>query len=72
MNREPKDEVFGDVAGSNFQPELEHTISNRWMTALTVNPDKAGVSRHDIIDALAVEKCRRTPGLETSASSAYV
>lgn len=59
MGRVLKDEVIVDC--SAFLPGQEHIMSNRWMTALTVSSDKAGVSRHDIIDALAVENVDARP-----------
>src|SRR5690625_918158 len=43
-------EAFADVPGISFQPELEETMSNRWLTALTIDPEVAGVSRHEIIE----------------------
>ncbi|WP_124221026.1 aminotransferase class I/II-fold pyridoxal phosphate-dependent enzyme [Aquisalibacillus elongatus] len=45
-------EAFKVIDGFEFQPELEGTFSNRWLTALTVDPKKAGITRDDIINAL--------------------
>ncbi|GGF22748.1 putative pyridoxal phosphate-dependent aminotransferase EpsN [Halobacillus andaensis] len=45
-------EAFNDVPGMNFQPELEGSISNRWLTALTIDPQITGVSRHQIVEKL--------------------
>ncbi|MBP2258791.1 DegT/DnrJ/EryC1/StrS family aminotransferase [Virgibacillus alimentarius] len=46
-------EAFADQPGFAFMPELEGTKSNRWLTALTVDPEQAGVDRTVIIEALA-------------------
>ncbi|ASN04234.1 aminotransferase class I/II-fold pyridoxal phosphate-dependent enzyme [Virgibacillus necropolis] len=45
-------EAFADQPGFDFMPELEGTKSNRWLTALTVDPEQAGISREEIIEAL--------------------
>jgi len=31
---------LGNVLGINFMPEMSETISNRWLTTLTIDPDK--------------------------------
>lgn len=54
-------EALGEFDGIDFQPELEDTMSNRWLTALTVDPGKTGVSRHDLIDALTAENIDARP-----------
>src|SRR5699024_11979324 len=46
-------EAFADQPGFAFMPELEGTKSNRWLTALTVDPEQASVDRTVIIEALA-------------------
>ncbi|WP_373893837.1 DegT/DnrJ/EryC1/StrS family aminotransferase [Virgibacillus sp. CBA3643] len=54
-------EAFGNVAGIKFQPELEETMSNRWLTALTIDPEVTGVSRHEIIERLNEENIEARP-----------
>ncbi|MFD2923017.1 aminotransferase class I/II-fold pyridoxal phosphate-dependent enzyme [Halobacillus naozhouensis] len=54
-------ESLGSLPGFNFMPELEGTKSNRWLTALTINPDQAGISHLDIIDALAERNIEARP-----------
>lgn len=54
-------ESFADVQGITFQPELADTMSNRWLTALTIDPEVAGVSGHDIIARLAEENIEARP-----------
>ncbi|WP_304650454.1 aminotransferase class I/II-fold pyridoxal phosphate-dependent enzyme [Thalassobacillus sp. CUG 92003] len=48
-------DAFKEQIGFAFMPEMEGTKSNRWLTALTVDPEKVGVSHLDIIEALAEE-----------------
>src|SRR5699024_12551021 len=54
-------EAFANVPGIVFQPELENTMSNRWLTALTIDPEEAGVSRHEIIERLAEDNIEASP-----------
>jgi pyridoxal phosphate-dependent aminotransferase EpsN len=54
-------EAFADVPGIVFQPELEGTMSNRWLTVLTIDPEITGVSRHEIIEQLAEHNIEARP-----------
>jgi pyridoxal phosphate-dependent aminotransferase EpsN len=45
----------------HFMPELEGTVSNRWLTALTINQEKLGVRPMDIINELARENIEARP-----------
>src|SRR5699024_5671576 len=54
-------EAFVDVPGIRFQPELKDTMSNRWLTALTIDPEVAGISRHEIIERLAEDNIEARP-----------
>ncbi|WP_404455389.1 aminotransferase class I/II-fold pyridoxal phosphate-dependent enzyme [Virgibacillus necropolis] len=45
-------EAFGSIKGIDFQPELKDTKSNRWLTALTINPAQTGITHHEIIAEL--------------------
>jgi len=54
-------EAFGNVEGIEFQPELEENMSNRWLTALTIDPEVAEVSRHEIIERLNQENIEARP-----------
>jgi dTDP-4-amino-4,6-dideoxygalactose transaminase len=49
-------ETLGDVAGIGFQPEPQKAFSNRWLTAIQVDPLKSpgGVTREDL--RLALER----------------
>lgn len=46
-------EELSDIDGIAFMPELPQCRSNRWLTTLTVDPERTGVSAEAIMDALA-------------------
>lgn len=54
-------EAFAEIDGMDFMPELEGTISNRWLTAMTISQDKLGVRPMDIINELAKENIEARP-----------
>ncbi|RSL31875.1 aminotransferase class I/II-fold pyridoxal phosphate-dependent enzyme [Salibacterium salarium] len=54
-------EAFQDIEGFSFMPELTGARSNRWLTALMVNPTKTWVERTTIIEALAEENIEARP-----------
>ena len=54
-------EAFADIPGITFQPELEETKANRWLTSLTIYPEISGVSRHEIIERLAEDNIEARP-----------
>ncbi len=54
-------EAFKDQPGFDFMPELEGTKSNRWLTALTIDPEEAGITNMDIIHALGEENIEARP-----------
>ncbi|SES88380.1 pyridoxal phosphate-dependent aminotransferase EpsN [Oceanobacillus limi] len=54
-------EALSDIPGFDFQPELEETISNRWLTALTIDPTQAGIDRTEIIQLLGDENIEARP-----------
>ncbi|MFZ4451736.1 aminotransferase class I/II-fold pyridoxal phosphate-dependent enzyme [Salibacterium aidingense] len=54
-------EAVGDINGIDFMPEFSGTLSNRWLTALTVDPEKTGADRTAIIEALGEEKIEARP-----------
>lgn len=53
--------TLGQIPGVKFQPELEGTLSNRWLTALTIDPEKTGVTRTEIIERLEEENIEARP-----------
>ncbi|WP_106496422.1 DegT/DnrJ/EryC1/StrS family aminotransferase [Lentibacillus sp. Marseille-P4043] len=54
-------EAFDQMDGIEFQPELEESKSNRWLTAFTIDPDITGISRDDIIRAFEAENIEVCP-----------
>ncbi|QXJ38654.1 Putative pyridoxal phosphate-dependent aminotransferase EpsN [Parageobacillus caldoxylosilyticus] len=54
-------QALGDIEGVQFMPELEGTMSNRWLTTLTIDRQALGVTPMDIINALAEENIEARP-----------
>ncbi|WMJ16356.1 aminotransferase class I/II-fold pyridoxal phosphate-dependent enzyme [Geobacillus proteiniphilus] len=54
-------QALGDIEGVQFMPELEGTMSNRWLTTLTIDQQALGVTPMDIINALAEENIEARP-----------
>jgi len=52
---------LGDLDGVEFMPEAGFGESNRWLTALTIDPDRFGATNLDIIAALADENIEARP-----------
>ncbi|HJF34011.1 MAG TPA: aminotransferase class I/II-fold pyridoxal phosphate-dependent enzyme [Sporosarcina psychrophila] len=53
--------ALGDIDGLEFMPELKGTYSNRWLTALTLDPQKIRVMPYELIDILAEENIEARP-----------
>lgn len=54
-------EELAGILGINFMPELEHTYSNRWLTALTVDAKEVGVTVTELLKALETENIEARP-----------
>ncbi|OSX54473.1 DegT/DnrJ/EryC1/StrS family aminotransferase [Anoxybacillus ayderensis] len=54
-------QALGDIQGIHFMPELEGTMSNRWLTTLTIDQDVLGVTPMEMINALAEENIEARP-----------
>lgn len=54
-------EAFGDIEGIDFMPELENTYGNRWLTTLTLNPEKIKVTPYELIEELSKESIEARP-----------
>jgi pyridoxal phosphate-dependent aminotransferase EpsN len=54
-------QALGDIEGVHFMPELEGTMSNRWLTTLIIDQQALGVTTIDIINALAEENIEARP-----------
>lgn len=55
-----KQELAG-LPGVSFMPELENTFSTRWLTALTIDEEKTGVSISCLLAALDAENIEARP-----------
>ncbi|MDA8226635.1 MAG: aminotransferase class I/II-fold pyridoxal phosphate-dependent enzyme [Desulfitobacterium hafniense] len=53
--------AFSNVDGIQFMPEALYGRSTRWLTALTIDPHRCGVSAVHIVDALAKENIEARP-----------
>jgi pyridoxal phosphate-dependent aminotransferase EpsN len=53
-------ELYG-LPGFSFMPELNNTLSNRWLTALTIDEEVAGLKVRDLLNALADENIEARP-----------
>lgn len=54
-------EELGNLPGIEFMPEAEFGRSNRWLTCLTIDPQKFGASREDVRLALESENIESRP-----------
>ncbi|WP_216829135.1 aminotransferase class I/II-fold pyridoxal phosphate-dependent enzyme [Alkalihalobacterium elongatum] len=52
---------LGSISGLLFMPELEGTRSNRWLTALTIDEEEAGLTVQSVLDRLAKENIEARP-----------
>lgn len=50
-----------DLPGITFMPEPDGYHSSRWLTAISINPDQAGVSREDIREMLIKSEIESRP-----------
>jgi len=53
--------AFEDIEGIQFMPELMDTRSNRWLTAMTVNPSICGLNVSELIEALTAQNIEARP-----------
>lgn len=54
-------EALSVIEGIEFMPEANYGRSNRWLTALTIDPIKCGVSAYQVIDYLAQKNIEARP-----------
>ena len=52
---------LGAIEGITFQPELPESLSNRWLTAIIIDPRKTGCTREDIRLTLEEENIESRP-----------
>lgn len=55
------EEALGSIEGINFMPELEGTMSNRWLTTLTIDQEKLRQTPADIVKGLADQNIEARP-----------
>lgn len=55
------EDAIGGIDGIEFMPEPKGSVSNRWLTTLTIDSQKTSVSAMDIINALADENIEARP-----------
>lgn len=44
--------AFGEIDGIDMMPELEGTFSNRWLTTMTLNPEKISIGPYQLMHRL--------------------
>lgn len=54
-------EALGNIEGITFMPELRNAMHNRWLTTLTIDAEKLGVTPMDVINALADKNIEARP-----------
>ncbi|KAB7708312.1 aminotransferase class I/II-fold pyridoxal phosphate-dependent enzyme [Bacillus aerolatus] len=54
-------EELSYISGIHFMPELENTMSNRWLTTLTVDEKETGISSNVLLQSLAEENIEARP-----------
>ena len=54
-------DALSHIEGLDFMPEAPNSKSNRWLTTLTVDPQKTGINRTQIIEALEKENIESRP-----------
>jgi pyridoxal phosphate-dependent aminotransferase EpsN len=54
-------EALADLDGFEFMPEAPYGRSNRWLTVLTLDPQRCRVTPNQLMDALAEENIEARP-----------
>lgn len=54
-------DAFGKIDGIKFMPEASYGKHTRWLTTLTINPEKTGFSRDDLLKVLDNENIEARP-----------
>lgn len=54
-------ERLSSIPGISFMPELKDTMSNRWLTALTIDSEQAGFTVKDVLEALSHKEIEARP-----------
>lgn len=54
-------EALSDLEGIQFMPEMPEGRSTRWLTAMTLDPDRIAVSIHELVNRLAEANIEARP-----------
>ena len=54
-------DALSSVSGIEFMQEAEYGKSNRWLTTLTIDNQKTGIDRNQVIEALEKENIESRP-----------
>jgi pyridoxal phosphate-dependent aminotransferase EpsN len=54
-------DAFSHEKGFQFMPEIKNGYSTRWLTALTVDANRCGISAAELVDALAEKNIEARP-----------
>ena len=55
------EEAFDGIDGVEMMPELENTYHNRWLSTMTINSEKLGVTALEIVEKLAKNNIEARP-----------
>jgi len=53
--------ALADVPGLAFMPEADYGLHTHWLSCLTIDPDRFGATRDDVLGALAAEDIEARP-----------
>ena len=53
--------ALGGLPGIEFMPEAEHVVGNRWLTCVTIDPEKFGATREQVRMALEADNIESRP-----------
>ena len=53
--------ALGHIPGIEFMPEAQYGISNRWLTCMTIDPERCGTTREQVRLALEAENIESRP-----------
>ena len=54
-------DAFSAIDGLHMMPELKDTFSNRWLSTMTIDPEKISISPYELIDKLSEASIEARP-----------
>lgn len=54
-------EALGKIDGVHFMPEIEDTYSNRWLTAMTLDPELISITPYELMEVLDADNIEARP-----------